>query len=298
MKEKIVDDPASNFEQSSVHQWAALTDIALPARQPRQYFDPVKLEQLVESIKVYGVLENLIVRPLLNADKQYELVTGERRYKAASIVGLTQVPVTVRQLTDEQALSVALIENLQRSDLSPIEETEGILQLLSIQLNLKKDKVVALLYRIQHEQRGKVAHNIIGSPQFEQIETLFSKLGRFTWESFVVNRLPLLKLPAEMLELVRSGRLAYTKAQLLARVKNEELQATLLQEALEHNLSLSEIRKRIKGKTFNVSPESTSSQDALRQAYQRIRLSRVWEDPHKWKRVKELLQELKSLIEE
>lgn len=298
MKRNMADHPAStNSEQSNLHQWVALTDIALPAQQPRRYFDPEKLEQLVRSIQVHGILENLIVRPQLSNDKQYELVTGERRYRAAMLAGLTKVPVIVRKLSDEQALSVALVENLQRSDLSPIEETEAILQLLALQLNLTKDQAIALLYRIQHEHRGKVAHNVIGSAQFEQVETLFSELGRFTWESFVVNRLPLLKLPSDMLELVRSGQLAYTKAQLLARVKNKELQATLLRETLERNLSLGQIRKRINETQSPPLAESRASQDVLRQAYQRVRSSRVWEDPQKWERVKVLLQELKSLIE-
>ncbi|MBD3886611.1 ParB/RepB/Spo0J family partition protein [Phormidium tenue FACHB-886] len=292
----MVDESASNSEQSNVHQWAALADIALPARQPRQYFDPAKLEQLVESIKVYGVLENLIVRPLLNADKQYELVTGERRYKAASITGLTQVPVTVRQLTDEQALSVALIENLQRSDLSPIEETEGVLRLLALRLNITTNEVVTLLYRLQNEVRGKTTHNIIGSSQFHQVESVFSKIGRFTWESFIINRLPLLKLPTPILELVRSGELAYTKAQVISRVKDKTFQSTLVQEAVNQKLSLSDIRKRIQVNSFNPLVESKLPQDILERAYERIRASKAWEDPQKRERVKELLKELSSLI--
>ncbi|MDV7393256.1 ParB/RepB/Spo0J family partition protein, partial [Arthrospira platensis SPKY1] len=102
--------------------------IKLPAQQPRRYFDPDKLAQLTESVKHNGILENLLVRPL--DDNQYELVVGERRYRAAQEAGLTEVPVTIKELTDNEALQISLIENLHREDLNPVEETEGILWLL------------------------------------------------------------------------------------------------------------------------------------------------------------------------
>ncbi|MEB3188721.1 MAG: ParB/RepB/Spo0J family partition protein, partial [Snowella sp.] len=81
----------------------SLTAIVLPETQPRRYFDPEKLIQLTESIKAHGILENLVVRPLANFNGKYELVAGERRYRAATAAGLSEVPVTVRKLSDEQA---------------------------------------------------------------------------------------------------------------------------------------------------------------------------------------------------
>ncbi len=99
--------------------------------QPRRYFDAEKLEQLV---KQHGISEPLLVRPL--PDNQYELVAGERRYRAAVKLELAEVPVVVRELNDTEALQLALVENLQREDLSAVEKTEGILQLLALKLNL------------------------------------------------------------------------------------------------------------------------------------------------------------------
>ena len=112
-----------------------LTSICLPAQQPRRYFDPEKLEQLTLSVKEHGILEPILVRPVEGKPDQYELVAGERRYRAAQQLKLTEIPVVIRHLTDTEALQLALVENLQREDLNPVEETEGILQLLSIQLN-------------------------------------------------------------------------------------------------------------------------------------------------------------------
>jgi ParB family transcriptional regulator, chromosome partitioning protein len=107
----------------------SISKIRLPSHQPRRYFDPEKLQQLTDSIKQHGVLEPLLVRPLQQGE--YELVAGERRYRAAQAGGLEIVPITVRELSDQEAIQLALVENLQREDLNPIEETEGVLELLT-----------------------------------------------------------------------------------------------------------------------------------------------------------------------
>jgi ParB family chromosome partitioning protein len=279
------------------HQTLAVETISLPTKQPRRYFDPTKMEQLVESVRKHGVLENLIVRPLLNTPHQYELVIGERRYRAAIVAGLTEVPAVIHCLNDDQALSLALIENLQREDLSPIEETEGVLELLSLRLQLPMKESIALLYRLQHEKKGQTAHNVIGSHQVEQVEAVFAELGKFTWDSFVSNRLPLLRLPEEILLLVRAGKLAYTKAQAIARVKDKGFQKSLLDETLAQDLSLGQIRQRIHKDLRVTPPEVTVPKDLLGQTYQRIQASKAWSDPQKRARVKELLRELSALLE-
>ena len=284
-------------KQGSLNQQLlAISKIEIPSFQPRRFFDPQKLEQLIRSIQTYGILENLIVRPLANGN--YELVAGERRLRAAITIGLAEIPATIRELTSEQALSLALIENLQRTDLNPIEETEGILRLLALRLSLETEGVVALLYRIQNEAKGKITHNIIGSTRFNQIETVFSEIGRFTWESFIVNRLPLLKMPSEILDLVREGKLAYTKAQAIARVKDATLRQAILEEAMEHNLSFGEIRKRIQAhsKSLTSNSDSEPPRELFTRVYQKIQASKIWENPEKWKRVKILLDELSSLL--
>gem|GEM_PF-389302 len=135
-----------------------LEDIVQPQQQPRRYFDPQALQELVSSVKQHGILQPLLVRPV--AGGKYELVAGERRYRAAQAIKLEVVPVVVRELSDEQAFQLALIENLQREDLNPIEETEGILHLLAIHLECDLEAVKSLLYRMKNahskgEQQSK-----------------------------------------------------------------------------------------------------------------------------------------------
>ncbi|MBD2682311.1 MULTISPECIES: ParB/RepB/Spo0J family partition protein [Nostoc] len=271
-----------------------IDSISLPDSQPRRYFDPVKTEQLIQSIKTHGVLENLLVRPLPNQENQYELVAGERRYRAAIAAGLKEVPVTIRELTAEQALSLALVENLLREDLNPVEETEGILQLLAIRLSVPVADVPNLLYRMQHEAKGKVAQNVLGNEQGQTIMAVFEELGKLSWESFVSSRLPLLKLPAEILSALRAGKIAYTKAQLIARVKDQQQRHNLLEEAIAADLSFSEIRERVKA--LQPATDSESPQATIQTITRRITQSKVWENPKKWKQVQTLLKRLEALV--
>ncbi len=151
--------------------------IQLPSQQPRRYFDSDKLEQLTQSVKEHGILEPLLVRLL--PDNKYELVAGERRYRAATAAELVEVPVVVKQLTDSEALQLALVENLQREDLNPVEETEGILQLLSLQLEIETTEVVSLLYQMQNATAGKITDNVISNSEMGAA-LLSEKLGYFT----------------------------------------------------------------------------------------------------------------------
>ncbi|WP_048753389.1 ParB/RepB/Spo0J family partition protein, partial [Crocosphaera watsonii] len=122
--------------------------ISLETSQPRRYFDPEKLEQLADSIRKFGIIEPLLVR---QKGSSYFLVAGERRYRAAKMADLKTVPVVVRELSDEEALAVALVENLVREDLNPVEETEGILCLLALELQISVEEVKSLLYRWDNE---------------------------------------------------------------------------------------------------------------------------------------------------
>lgn len=210
-----------------------ITEIHLNKQQPRRYFDPQALEELIKSISQHGILQPLLVRPL--EDGGYELVAGERRYRAATEVGLTEVPVVIRELSNEQALQLALIENLQREDLNPVEETEGILQLLSLRLNITFEEAPSVLYRLQNEAKGKVTRNEEDSELEEQIVAVFDSIGIMNWESFVRNRLPLLNLPEDIKTALREGLIAYTKAVAIARIKDEATRRQILTEAIEKN---------------------------------------------------------------
>ena len=143
-------------------QTIALDQISLPPNQPRRYFDSEALKQLTESIKQHGILQPILVRPL--EGEKHELVAGERRYRAALSIGLKEVPVVIRELDDNAAFQFALIENLLREDLNPVEETEGILQLLALKLGRSVDEIPPLLRRLQHERKeaASSSNNVIG----------------------------------------------------------------------------------------------------------------------------------------
>ncbi|WP_036486918.1 ParB/RepB/Spo0J family partition protein [Myxosarcina sp. GI1] len=264
--------------------------------QPRRYFDPIKQEQLEASVNQHGILEPLLVRPI--ELEQYEIVAGERRFLAAKAIGLSKVPVVVKQLTDVEAMQIALIENLQRAELNPLEETEGILQLLSIETELSKDELVLLLYKMQNEAKGKVTQNVLGSPVSEKVIELFESLGKLSWESFVSSRLPLLKLPPEILTVLEQGKIEYTKAKTIGRVKDKTFRKQLIEEAIASSLSLSQIRARIND--FQPKSQQEAIFYRLDSAYKRVKKSKklLLSNPKKQKKLDSLLTQIENLISE
>ncbi|MBD2563823.1 MULTISPECIES: ParB/RepB/Spo0J family partition protein [Nostoc] len=160
-----------------------LEQISLPPNQPRRYFDSEALKQLTESIKQHGILQPLLVRPL--DGEKHELVAGERRYRAALSIGLKVVPVVIRELDDNAAFQFALIENLLREDLNPVEETEGILQLLSLKLGRSVEDIPPLLYRLQrlHNKASTVTHNVMGALKSEGDDPTHNVMGGVETES-------------------------------------------------------------------------------------------------------------------
>ena len=213
----------------------------VPSPQPRRRFE--NLEVLAESIREKGVLQPLLVRPLGNG--RYAIVAGERRYRAAKMAGLAEVPVRVLDLSEKEARLLALLENLQREDLNPYEETLGVLELLSEDLGKSREGVVSLLERMRKEKRGVAAQNVLGTPETQRVEEVFRALGRMTWESFVQTRLPLLSLPGDLREALEAGAIAYTAALELKKVKDPEVRARLLEEA-KAGLSLRDLKARVR----------------------------------------------------
>ncbi|WP_445175837.1 ParB/RepB/Spo0J family partition protein [Microcoleus sp.] len=278
--------------EAATQKAVAVTAIHLPSQQPRRYFDPDKLEQLVLSIKEHGILEPLLVRP--RPGGEYELVAGERRYRAAQKLGLAEVPVVIRKLTEEEALALSLIENLHREDLNPVEETEGILQLLSLKLNVAVEETISLLYRMQNEAKGKVTQNVLGSQSGEEVKSLFDSLGLMSWESFASSRLPLLKLPTEVLDALRRGEIEYTKATAIARVKDVSARRALLLAAIEEKLSLSQIAERIKATRPSGSQDSLK--ERIKQASSRLQKAKLWDSPEKQQVLEKLLEQMEALL--
>ncbi len=187
-----------------------LSDIEPNKQQPRQYFDDEALSELADSIKEHGVLQPLIVRPL--PDGSYQLVAGERRWRASRLAGLTQVPVIIRALTDSEVAVIALIENLQREDLNPIEEAEGISRLI--------------------EEHG-----------FTQ-EQAAQKLGKS--RSALTNTLRLMNLPEKVRGLVSDDFISAGHARALLALENKALIEEIAEDIIARKLSVRETEKLVK----------------------------------------------------
>jgi ParB family transcriptional regulator, chromosome partitioning protein len=347
-----------------------LDQISLPPTQPRRYFDSEALEQLAESIKQHGILQPLLVR-LLDGGK-HELVAGERRYRAALSIGLKVVPVVIKELDDNAAFQLALIENLLREDLNPVEETEGILQLLALKLGRSTKEIPPILYRLQREQKkaSTAAHNVMGEVESNSItsnfigqdegdgtthnvvgevesdfatnnviekdesdgdtsthnvmgitgadnsainqeqlantdlkivEEVFDDLGLMTWESFVKNRLPLLNLPEDILEVLRRGALEYTKAKVIATIQDNSERIAFLEQAITQSWSLNEIKQRlIEKKTLTSTPQTKSNnyKERFAAVTTKLKKSRIWSDPKKHKQIEKLLEQLEMLTKD
>lgn len=169
--------------------------------QPRKKFDQQSLEDLSDSIKKNGVLQPILVR---KKGANYEIVAGERRYQAAKLAGLEEIPVSIREISDDEVFQLALIENLQRSDLDPIEEALGYRKLI-------KDN------GFTQEQLGKI----------------LSKS-----RSAIANSLRLLDLPQEVQDMMADGKLTAGHARAILAVAGEERKLKLAQKVLEQGLSV------------------------------------------------------------
>jgi ParB family chromosome partitioning protein len=269
-----------------------LEDLRLPQWQPRRYFDDSAMQELVASVEQHGILQPLLVRPL--AGNGYEIVAGERRFRAAQKARLRDVPVIIRSMSDAEALQYALLENLQRQDLNPVEETEGILQLLALHLDKPRYEVTSVLYRMNNETAKKGKDNVVITPDFEVVQGVFERLGRMTWEAFTRNRLPLLKLPTEVLEALQRGRIEYTKAKAIAQVKDEASRLALLEDAIAQSLSLSKIRERVKAVQPTTEPPPLASR--IETISKLVKKQKLWDDPKKRRKLETLLAKIEELI--
>ena len=281
----------------------SLAVIVLNPEQPRRYFDQSAMEKLVHSIQKNGILQPLLVRP--KEASQYELVAGERRYRAAQQAGLEEIPVIVRDLTDEEATEIALMENLQREDLNPVEETEGILALLTAKLNKSRADVISLFNQASHPQY-ETAKIVLRSPEWQIIKDIFTVLGRLSPDSFRTTRLILLNLPEDVLNALREGKIQYTKAIQIAKLKNDKQRRKFLTEAIEKKLTLSQIKEQIKllkSKTNKQQPkEAPQLKTRLTTAYKRMNQAKFWQssflkDPQSVSEFEAILNQLEAFLE-
>lgn len=272
-----------------------LADIHLNPKQPRRSFSAEALASLTESVRQKGVLQPVLVR---EHGGGYELVAGERRYRAAQLAGLDSIPVTIRELSDQESLEVALIENLQREDLNPVEETDSTLKLLSISLNLSDSEVLEAIRHSHYRALGRGDNHAVISPQSEAVEAVFKSIGRFTASSFYSHRLPILNMPESLIQSVRDGKLEYSKARALASIKDEAMQMQLLSRVIEEGLSLKQLKAAAQSISAPVELSKREEQVGWEDVKRKLTSSRVNKlSESKQKKLARLLNEVYDLIE-
>ncbi len=202
----------NSLEETSAAQPVKLNlmDIEPNKEQARKQFDEAALSELADSIAQHGVLQPLLVRPLIGGG--YQLVAGERRWRASRIAGLTQVPVVIKELSDTEAAVISLIENLQREDLNPVEEALGFASLM-------KD------FNLTQEEAAQ-------------------KVGKS--RPAVANALRLLKLPEKVLDMVRENKLSAGHARALAAIEDEKVLISTAELIVAKGLSVRAVEKLVK----------------------------------------------------
>ena len=177
--------------------------------QPRQEFNQEQLDALADSIRQNGILQPILVRPMPDEEGTYEIIAGERRWRAAKQAELAEVPVIVREMSDAKALGIALIENLQREDLSPVEEAEGY-ERLKVELSYTQEQIA----------------EVIGKSR-----------------SHIANILRITGLPASVKSLIRDGRLSVGHAKILSTTHHAE---DMAQTAVKKGLNVRQLERLVK----------------------------------------------------
>lgn len=218
--------PAADLENTV--QYIDINDIKPNRNQPRKNFDTEGIRELADSITEHGIIQPLIVR---KSEIGYELVAGERRWRAAREAGLSTVPCIVKEFTDEENALIAIIENMQREDLDPIEEAEGL-------------ETMMKEYGLTQEEVSK-------------------SVGKS--RPYITNSLRLLKLPQDIREKISEGLLSAGHARTLLAVKTRALQEQLCQKIIKDGLSVRETEKLVKdgGKAKRRTAKSRKDPDII-----------------------------------
>ncbi|MCI5515673.1 MAG: ParB/RepB/Spo0J family partition protein [Oscillospiraceae bacterium] len=203
MLENNVDDMVSTSTLN-------INEIIPNKEQPRKTFDQTALEELADSIRQHGVLQPLLVRPLPNG--AYQLVAGERRWRASRLAELKEVPVIIKELTDTEAMEIAIIENLQREDLNPIEEAEGL-------------------------------QTLIDKCGFTQ-EEVATSVGKS--RPAITNALRLLKLPEDVREMTKKGEISAGHARALLSFDSQALMQEVAAKIVSDKLTVRDVEKLAK----------------------------------------------------
>ncbi len=196
-------------EDNAQGTYVKITKVEPNREQPRKNFDEDALQELADSIKQYGIVEPLIVQ---DRKTHYEIIAGERRWRAAKLAGLKEVPVIVRNYTEQEIVEISLIENIQREDLNPIEEAQAYKRLLT-EFNLKQDEVA------ERVSKSRTA---------------------------VTNSMRLLKLCDEVQQMIIDDMITTGHARALISIEDPEQQYTIAQKVFDEKLSVRDVEKLVK----------------------------------------------------
>lgn len=201
---------SGNLDDDSLEIIELNTDAIIPRQdQPRRNFDQESLQELAESLKEHGVLQPVLVR---EKDDGYEIIAGERRWRAANLAGLKTIPAVVRKLDDVQVAEISLIENLQREDLTPVEEAQAYRQMMD---------------NFHYTQ-----------------ETLSQKIGKS--RAHIANTLRILNLPPSIIEMINARQISAGHARAILSYGGEKEQLAAAREIISAGLSVREAEKRVK----------------------------------------------------
>lgn len=199
----------ANKEDNTQGIYVKITKVEPNREQPRKNFDEDALQELADSIKQYGIVEPLIVQ---DRKTYYEIIAGERRWRAAKLAGLKEVPVIIRNYTEQEIVEISLIENIQREDLNPIEEAQAYRRLLT-EFNLKQDEVA------ERVSKSRTA---------------------------VTNSMRLLKLCDEVQQMIIDDMITTGHARALISIEDPEQQYTIAQKVFDEKLSVRDVEKLVK----------------------------------------------------
>lgn len=202
---------AADIDEENKVVYININDIKPNENQPRKAFNEEKINELSDSITEHGIIQPLVVRKRKNG---YEIVAGERRWRAARKAQLKEVPCLIRSFTDEENMLVAIIENMQREDLNPIEEAEGLNQMIKT-------------YGLTQEEVSKSVSKS---------------------RPYITNALRLLKLPSAIQQLVMEGQLTTGHARALIPIEDKKLQAELCRRIIDEGLSVRKIEELVQGR--------------------------------------------------
>lgn len=207
--EKVVEKPVEKIVEKPVEQTLKLNLIEPNSEQPRKNFDEESLQELADSIRQYGILQPLIVQKKGN---HYEIIAGERRWRAAKLAGITDVPVLIREYDKQQTMEIALIENVQRADLNPIEEAQAFQQLIQE------------FHLTQEEIANRVSKN----------------------RATITNSMRLLKLDVRVQDMLADGKISSGHARALLGLEEGERQYQVAVKINEEKLSVRDVEKLVK----------------------------------------------------